>query len=121
MMFTLMDIDKLTHQKSKFKIIIAAQKMIVNGKGVQIMRYVLGLDVGIQSVGWAVVRCDEPARIEDFGVRVFDTTENPKSKDNANQNRRAFRSARRVLRRRSHRKEMLKNIWRKSVCFMKGK
>ena len=25
------------------------------------MRYVLGLDVGIQSVGWAVVRCDEPA------------------------------------------------------------
>lgn len=56
MMFTLMDIDKLTHQKSKLKIIIAAQKMIVNGKGVQIMRYVLGLDVGIQSVGWAVVR-----------------------------------------------------------------
>lgn len=36
MMFTLMDIDKLTHQKSKFKIIIAAQKMIVNGKGVQL-------------------------------------------------------------------------------------
>lgn len=120
MMFTLMDIDKLTHQKSKFKIIIAAQKMIVNGKGVQIMRYVLGLDVGIQSVGWAVVRCDEPARIEDFGVRVFDTTENPKSKDNANQNRRAFRSARRVLRRRSHRKEMLKKHLEKIGLLHEG-
>lgn len=72
------------------------------------MQYVLGLDVGIQSVGWAVIRCDEPARIEDFGVRIFDTAENKKSKDNANQERRAFRAARRVLRRRSHRREMLK-------------
>lgn len=72
------------------------------------MHYVLGLDIGIQSVGWAVIRYDEPARIEDFGVRIFDTTENRKSKDNANQERRAFRAARRVVRRRSHRREMLK-------------
>lgn len=35
------------------------------------MHYILGLDVGIQSVGWAVIRYDEPARIEDFGVRIF--------------------------------------------------
>ncbi|OUP26129.1 type II CRISPR RNA-guided endonuclease Cas9 [Faecalibacterium sp. An192] len=72
------------------------------------MHYILGLDVGIQSVGWAVIRYDEPARIEDFGVRIFDTTENQKSKDNTNQERRAFRAARRVLRRRSHRRAMVK-------------
>lgn len=72
------------------------------------LRYVLGLDIGIQSVGWAVIRYDEPARIEDFGVRIFDTTENAREKNNANQERRAFRRARRVIRRRSHRKAMLK-------------
>lgn len=72
------------------------------------LRYVLGLDIGIQSVGWAVIRYEEPARIEDFGVRIFDTTENAREKNNANQERRAFRRARRVLRRRSQRKAMLK-------------
>lgn len=72
------------------------------------MRYVLGLDIGIQSVGWAVVRMDEPARIEDFGVRIFDSTENAHEKNNANQERRLFRAARRVIRRRSHRKAMIK-------------
>lgn len=73
-----------------------------------VLHYVLGLDIGIQSVGWAVIRCEAPFRIEDFGVRMFDTTENPKAKDNANQERRAFRATRRVIRRRSHRKAMLK-------------
>lgn len=29
-------------------------------EGVSIMHYVLGLDIGIQSVGWAVIRYDEP-------------------------------------------------------------
>ena len=72
------------------------------------LRYVLGLDIGIQSVGWAVIRYEEPARIEDFGVRIFDTTENAREKNNANQERRAFRRARRMLRRRSQRKAMLK-------------
>lgn len=72
------------------------------------LHYVLGLDIGIQSVGWAVVRCEEPLRIEDFGVRMFTTTENAKDKDNTNQERRGFRATRRVIRRRSHRKAMLK-------------
>ena len=85
------------------------------------MHYILGLDVGIQSVGWAVIRYDEPARIEDFGVRIFDTTENQKSKDNANQERRAFRAARRVLRRRSHRREMVKRHLQRIGLLREGK
>lgn len=74
------------------------------------MNYVLGLDVGIGSVGWAVVRNDDDnKRIEDFGVRIFDSGENPKDSKRNSQERREFRSARRLLRRRAHRKQRLKN------------
>ena len=34
------------------------------------MRYTIGLDIGIASVGWAVINEDK-RRIEDLGVRVF--------------------------------------------------
>ena len=74
------------------------------------MNYVLGLDVGIGSVGWAVIRNEEDnKRIEDFGVRVFASGENPKNKDRYSQERRGKRAARRLIRRRSHRKERLRN------------
>ena len=36
--------------------------------------FVIGLDVGIGSVGWAVVNTDK-LRIEDAGVRLFDSGE----------------------------------------------
>lgn len=33
------------------------------------MKYIIGLDIGIGSVGWAVVRNDDDCkRLEDFGV-----------------------------------------------------
>ena len=40
------------------------------------MDYRIGLDIGIASVGWAVLQNnsdDEPVRIVDLGVRIFDT------------------------------------------------
>ena len=43
MMFTLMDIDKLTHQKSKLSFIIAAGRIVVNGKGAQYALYFVGV------------------------------------------------------------------------------
>ena len=72
------------------------------------LQYILGLDIGIESVGWAVIRCAPTYRIEDAGVRLFATTEQKQGKSNTNQDRRIFRAARRLVRRRSHRKAMVK-------------
>ena len=78
------------------------------------MNYILGLDVGIGSVGWAVVRNeDDTKRIEDFGVRIFSSGENPKTRERLSQQRRAKRATRRLVRRRSHRKTRLKNYLEK--------
>ena len=44
--------------------------------------YRIGLDIGIASVGWAVLQNnsqDEPVRIVDLGVRIFDKAEIPKT------------------------------------------
>ena len=46
------------------------------------MEYTLGLDIGIASVGWAVLSNDakgEPCHIEDLGVRIFEAAEQPKT------------------------------------------
>lgn len=43
------------------------------------MNYYLGLDIGIGSIGWAVTNLDK-IRIEDFGVRLFDTGEDQRKK-----------------------------------------
>lgn len=68
--------------------------------------YILGLDIGIGSVGWAVINL-EKRRIEDFGVRIFESGEIKNSKRES-QVRRAYRAGRRLIRRRSHRKHRLK-------------
>ena len=39
------------------------------------LNYILGLDIGIASVGWAIVEIDDkenPIRLIDLGVRVFE-------------------------------------------------
>lgn len=80
------------------------------------MEYRIGLDIGIGSVGWAVVSAEgdgHPARIEDFGVRIFDSGENVKAKASLCQERRSFRSVRRLERRRVHRKVLLRNHFQK--------
>ena len=41
------------------------------------MKYSLGLDIGISSIGWAVVNL-EKNRIENLGVMLFTSAERPK-------------------------------------------
>ena len=77
------------------------------------IRYTLGLDIGIASVGWAVLQNDahgEPMKIVDLGVRVFERAEQPKTGASLAAPRREARSARRRIRRRRHRKERIKQL-----------
>lgn len=70
------------------------------------INYILGLDIGIASVGWAMVEIDEeenPIRLIDLGVRVFERAEVPKTGDSLAMARRLARSVRRLTRRRAHR------------------
>ncbi|MBF1271459.1 MAG: type II CRISPR RNA-guided endonuclease Cas9, partial [Neisseria sp.] len=70
------------------------------------INYILGLDIGIASVGWAMVEIDEeenPTRLIDLGVRVFERAEVPKTGDSLAAARRLARSVRRLTRRRAHR------------------
>lgn len=73
------------------------------------MGKIIGLDVGIGSLGWAVINEDK-RRIEDLGVRIFESGEvyenNKKMK--STQIRRKSRSLKRLYRRRGQRKIALK-------------
>ena len=61
---------------------------------------VFGLDIGIASVGWAVLGSD---RIIDLGVRAFDKAETAKEGESLNLTRRTARLMRRRLRRKASR------------------
>lgn len=74
------------------------------------MGYRIGLDIGIGSVGWAVLNSHNgTAYIADFGVRIFESGENEKSRMSKCQERRGYRGTRRLERRRAFRKVMLYN------------
>ena len=66
------------------------------------MAYVLGVDGGIASVGWALLD-DVAKRIVAAGVWCFDAPENPKDRTPLNAIRRQHRGQRRVIRRRRQR------------------
>ena len=72
------------------------------------MRYTIGLDIGIASVGWAVINEDK-SRIEDLGVRVFKKAEEPDGKS-LNLARREARGSRRRIRRRATRMQKVKEL-----------
>ena len=77
------------------------------------MYYRLGLDIGITSVGWAVIEDDEsgnPIRIIDLGSRIFDVAEVPKTGAPLAEARRIARGTRRRNRRKVHRIERTKDI-----------
>ena len=92
------------------------------------MDYKIGLDLGIASVGWAVLQTDkngEPIRIENLGSRIFDKAENPKDGSSLASQRREARGVRRRLRRRKHRRdrvlsllEMYNIITKQEVLYM---
>lgn len=67
-------------------------------------KLVLGLDIGISSVGWGIIE-EETGEIKDAGVRLFE-----EANRNANEERRGFRSARRLKRRRKHRLDRTKTL-----------
>ena len=72
------------------------------------MRYVIGLDIGIGSIGWAAVCCDEKRKLLDFGTRIFESGEEKNGKERTSQYRRSYRASRRLVRRRAHRKSRIK-------------
>ena len=77
------------------------------------MGYRIGLDIGITSVGWAVIEDDangNPTRIIDLGSRIFDAAENPKDGSPLAKDRRDARGLRRRLRRKKHRVERTKRL-----------
>lgn len=79
--------------------------------------YGIGLDIGIASVGWAVVALNEnaePYGLIRCGSRIFDKAEQPKTGDSLAAPRREARSARRRLRRRSLRKADLYELMEKN-------
>ena len=71
------------------------------------MGKILGLDIGISSVGWGIIE-EETGEIIDAGVRLFEEADR-----NANEERRSFRGTRRLIRRRSHRLERAKQLFEK--------
>ncbi|MBE6063580.1 MAG: type II CRISPR RNA-guided endonuclease Cas9 [Clostridium butyricum] len=73
------------------------------------INYRIGLDVGIASVGWAVINLDKQ-RIEDLGVRIFEAAEHPKDGSSLALPRRLARSRRRLLRRKAYRIKRVKKL-----------
>ncbi|QLB12427.1 CRISPR-associated Csn1 family endonuclease [Bisgaardia hudsonensis] len=80
------------------------------------LNYILGLDIGIASVGWAVVEIDKeenPIGLIDVGVRTFEKAEVAKTGESLALARRLARSTRRLIRRRAFRLLKAKRLLKK--------
>lgn len=81
------------------------------------LNYSLGLDVGIASVGWALIERDlqdanrKPKRIINLGVRCFDKPEHPKTGETLSAERRLARGMRRRIKRRASRMKQIKELF----------
>ncbi|WP_445676402.1 type II CRISPR RNA-guided endonuclease Cas9 (plasmid) [Pseudomonas aeruginosa] len=73
-------------------------------------QYILGLDIGIASVGWAILN---EQRIVDLGVRCFDKAETAQKGDPLNLTRRRARLLRRRLYRRAWRLKQLARLFKR--------
>ncbi|MCX7836076.1 MAG: hypothetical protein N2450_08440, partial [bacterium] len=74
---------------------------------------ILGLDIGTNSIGWALLGCDddgEPNSIIKTGVRVFQEAVDAESHEPKNLKRRMKRLSRRTLRRRVKRKKRVAEL-----------
>ncbi len=71
------------------------------------MEYKLGLDIGIASVGWAVV--DSEDKVIECGSRLFESAD-----ASQNEERRGFRAGRRLVRRRQHRVNRVNKLLEKN-------
>lgn len=81
----------------------------------QDFHYSIGLDIGIASVGWAVLQLknDEPFKIVDLNSRIFTKAENPKDGSSLAMKRRAYRGIRRLIRRKRNRLDRLEALFEK--------
>lgn len=83
------------------------------------MFYRIGLDVGIGSVGYAVLENDsktgEPIRIERVGVRTFNPNEVAKTGESTAKDRREKRGIRRRKRRREFRMQRVRNLIKRTL------
>lgn len=77
-------------------------------------KIILGLDLGITSIGWALVRVDDKnslnSQILDSGVRIFTIAEHPKDGKSLALPRREARSARRTTKRKSQKLRAIKRL-----------
>lgn len=76
-------------------------------------KYALGLDIGISSVGWGMLRLDDnnnPTRVIDVGVKIFSPGEVPKTGASKNLERRSKRGTRRVIRRKEFRVDRIRYL-----------
>ncbi|KQN04351.1 hypothetical protein ASE85_04655 [Sphingobium sp. Leaf26] len=77
-----------------------------------------GIDLGIGSCGWAVIRqpasIEEAGTIDGIGSWIFDVPETDKERTPTNQIRRGNRLLRRVIRRRRNRMSELRSLFRQS-------
>jgi len=80
---------------------------------------ILGLDIGISSIGWAIINYDkELTKKEDFsnnkilksGVRIFTIAENPKTGESLALPRRLARGARKTIKRKAQRINAIKYL-----------
>ena len=73
------------------------------------MKYIIGLDCGIASVGWSVVSL-ENNQIVDFGIRTFPAPEDTKTGELYSKTRQEQLGKMRNIRRKSHRIIRLKRL-----------
>lgn len=73
----------------------------------------LGIDLGIASCGWALLRRNgHGGQIVDWGTRTFDVPETDKDRTPTNQLRRSARGMRRVIRRRRQRMNEIRRLFK---------
>ncbi|MDD2790045.1 MAG: type II CRISPR RNA-guided endonuclease Cas9 [Sulfurimonas sp.] len=77
-------------------------------------KIILGLDLGITSIGWALVNVDDEntqnSRIIESGVRIFTIAEHPKDGKSLALPRREARSSRRTIKRKAQKLRTLKRL-----------
>lgn len=70
------------------------------------MKKILGLDLGTNSIGWAVLESEDgkhPNNLLECGVRIFEDIKESKTEETKNKKRREARGSRRVLHRKNSR------------------
>lgn len=89
-------------------------KLILNKSLRSDMKYRVGFDIGIKSVGYCVIannyETEQPERIVDLGVRTFDANEVDKNGESTAKQRRELRGSRRRRRRKEYRFQKMKTI-----------